>query len=98
MGRKDLIRKSEVEKYHIIKYEKGEKVSVLRNNKGKRFIWVSSTRNRSPEFVLPKGYTIITHKLKEDKEVNLSGVIEVLRLTTNQDSFQGPIADNLVFD
>jgi hypothetical protein len=92
-----LIRRTELEKYHVLTYFSGRTVSILQGPTGERFIWVARTVDRSPDPVtLPEGWTLTTHVLQTELPVDLSGNVSVLR-TDNEDSFQGPLPDGISF-
>ncbi|MCF8131330.1 MAG: hypothetical protein K9N10_22705 [Deltaproteobacteria bacterium] len=91
----DLIRKTELEKYHALHYGAGRTVSILQSPDGERFIGVSKSLERSSDSpTLPKGWTITEHLLKEEIQVELLGKISVLRMS-NEDSYQGPISQKI---
>jgi hypothetical protein len=71
-------------------------VSILENPDGERFIEVSRSVNRSSDtFTIPEGWTLTTHELQMELQVELSGIVSVLR-TDNEDSFQGPLPDGII--
>jgi hypothetical protein len=91
-----LIRKTTLEKYHLLTYNSGRNVSILQNPTGKKFIEVSRSVNRSSEtFTIPEGWTLTTHELQTELQVELTGNVIVLR-TDNEDSFQGPLPDGII--
>ena len=92
-----LIRRTELEKYHVLTYFSGRTVSILQGPTGERFIWVARTVDRPPDPVtLPEGWNLTTHVLQTELPVDLSGNVSVLR-TDNEDSFQGPLPDGISF-
>ena len=92
-----LIRRTELEKYHVLTYFSGRTVSILQGPTGARFIWVARTVDRPPDPVtLPEGWTLSTHELQTDLQVDLLGNVSVLR-TENEDSYQGPLPESLSF-
>jgi hypothetical protein len=92
-----LIRRTELEKYHLLTYFSGQTVSILEGPTGERFIWVARTVDRPPDPVtLPEGWTLSTHELQADLQVDLLGNVSVLR-TENEDSYQGPLPDGFSF-
>ena len=92
-----LIRRTELEKYHLLTYAAGSTVYILRNPTGEQFIGVSRSVERSSDtFTLPDGWTLTSHALSEDLPVELSGTVSVLR-TDNEDSFQGPLPEGISF-
>jgi hypothetical protein len=92
-----LIRRTELEKYHVLTYFSGRSVSILQGPTGERFIWVARTVDRPPDpATLPEGWTLTTHVLQTELPVDLSGNVSVLR-TDNEDSFQGPLPDGISF-
>jgi hypothetical protein len=89
-----LIRKTELEKYHMLYFAAGSTVSMLQSPTGQRFIGVSKSLDRSlvtPS--IPDSWTLTEELLSEGLEVNLVGKVSVLRLE-NEDSYQGPMADS----
>ena len=91
-----LIIKTTLEKYHLLTYYSGRNVSILQNPIGERFIEVSRSVNRSSDtFTIPEGWTLTTHELQTELQVELSGIVSVLR-TDNEDSFQGPLPDGII--
>jgi hypothetical protein len=92
-----LIRRIELEKYHVLTYGAGRTVSILRNAAGERFIGVARTSPPPSEPpTLPEGWTLTTHILNADVQVNLLGHVSVLRMD-NEDSYQGPLPADLSF-
>jgi len=92
-----LIRKTELEKYHVLTYFSGRTVHILQSPTGERFIWVSRSVDRpSDTFTLPEGWTLTTHVLSTELTLDLSGNVSVLR-TDNEDSYQGPLPDGINF-
>jgi hypothetical protein len=92
-----LIRRTELEKYHLLTYSAGSTVYILLNPTGERFIGVSRSVDRSSDtFTLPEGWTLKTHVLSTELPVELSGNVSVLR-TNNEDSYQGPLPDGISF-
>jgi hypothetical protein len=70
-------------------------VNILKNPSGERFIEVSRSLNRySDTFTLPEGWILTSQFLEADLQVELLGSVSVLR-TDNEDSYQGPIPDDL---
>jgi hypothetical protein len=91
-----LIRITELEKYHLLTYYSSRNVSILENPDGERFIEVSRSVNRpSDTFTLPDDWTLTTQVLQEELQLELTGIVSVLR-TDNEDSFQGPLPDGIV--
>jgi hypothetical protein len=92
-----LIQRTELEKYHLLTYSAGSTVHILENPTGERFIGVSRSADRSSDtFTLPDGWALTSHVLSAELEVNLSGIVSVLR-TDNEDSFQGPLPGGISF-
>ena len=92
-----LIRRAELEKYHLLTYFSGRTVTILQGPTGERFIWVARTVDRPPDPVtLPEGWALTTHVLQTELQVDLSGNVSNLR-TENEDSYQGPLPDGLSF-
>ena len=92
-----LIRRTELEKYHLLTYSAGSTVHILQNPTGERFIGVSRSVDRSSDtFTLPEGWILTSHVLPTELPVELSGNVSVLR-TDNEDSFQGPISGDISF-
>ncbi|MHC4310605.1 MAG: hypothetical protein ACYSSN_11720 [Planctomycetota bacterium] len=92
-----LIRRTELEKYHLLTYSAGSTVYILHNLTGERFIGVSRSVDRSSDtFTLPEGWTLTSHVLSTELTVELSGNVSVLR-TDNEDSYQGPLPDGISF-
>jgi hypothetical protein len=90
-----LIRKTELEKYHILHYSAGRKVSILRSPGGERFIRVSRSLERSSDLpTLPEGWTLTDYLLAEEIQVDLLKRVSVLRMD-NKDSYQGPISEDI---
>ena len=91
----DLIRKTELEKHHIVHYSTGRTVSILLSPIGKRYIGVSRSLDRSSNTpTLPDGWTVTEYVLTEELRINLSGKVDVLRMD-NEDSYQGPLPEDL---
>ncbi|MEM8636817.1 MAG: hypothetical protein AAGF33_17760 [Pseudomonadota bacterium] len=89
-GEKKL-RYVSLEKYHTLIYLAGTTVNVLHAPDGKQYIAVSrSAQSVSVSNALPEGWSIGTYKLIEEFELELSGIVTVIR-TPNKDSFQGPL-------
>ena len=89
--KKTLIRRTELEKYHVLHFSAGRTVSILRGPTGERFIGVSRSLDRTSETpALPPGWNLTDRLLTEDLQVNLLQQVSVLRLE-NEDSYQGPI-------
>jgi len=92
-----LIRRTELEKYHVLTYFSGRTVSILQGPTGERFIWVARTVDRPPDPVtLPERWTLSTQVLQTDLQVDLLGNVSVLR-TENEDSYQGPLPEGVSF-
>jgi hypothetical protein len=92
-----LIRRTELEKYHLLTYSADSTVHILHNPTGERFIGVSRSVDRSSDtFTLPEGWTLSTQLLQTELQVELSENVSVLR-TDNEDSYQGPLPDGLNF-
>jgi hypothetical protein len=97
IDKEGFIRGTVLEKYHRLFYSKGTSIPVLHSPTGERFIGVSRSIDRTTEtFTLPEGWTLTTQKLEKDLQVELYGEVMVLR-TDNEDSFQGPLSDGIVF-
>ncbi len=93
----ELIRRTELEKHHLLTYAAGSTVNILHNPAGERFIGVSRSADRTSDtFTLPEGWTLTSHVVSAELPVELSGNVSVLR-TDNEDSFQGPISDDISF-
>jgi hypothetical protein len=91
-----LISMTELEKYHLLTYSSGSNISILESPSGERFIEVSRSVNRSSDtFTLPEGWSLTSQLLQTDIQVELSGIVSVLR-TDNEDSFQGPLPDETI--
>lgn len=90
-----LIRRVELEKYHVLSYAAGRSVSILENPEGERFIGVART-SPPPAYAptLPKGWRITSRSLTADLQVDLTGRVSVIRLD-NEDSYQGPLPKDL---
>ena len=92
-----LIRRTQLEKYHLLTYLAGRTVYILQSPTGERFIWVSRSVNPpSDTFTLPDEWTLTSNVLSTELSVDLSGDVSVLR-TDNEDSFQGPLPDDISF-
>ncbi|THB79526.1 MAG: hypothetical protein D6B25_01195 [Desulfobulbaceae bacterium] len=90
-----LIRRTELEKYHTLRYSAGRSVSVLTSPDREKFIGVSKSLESSSEPpILPKGWLLTQHIFTEEIQVKLLGNVSVLRLS-NKDSYQGPLAEDL---
>jgi hypothetical protein len=90
-----LIRKTELEKYHILHYSVGRTVSILLSPDGERFIGVSKSLDRSSDSpTLPEGWTLTDYLLAEEIQIELLGKVSVLRMD-NEDSYQGPISEKI---
>jgi hypothetical protein len=88
-----LIRRTELEKHHVLHYAAGRNVSVLRSPTGERFIGVSRSLERSSDTpTLPEGWTLTQHLLAAELQVDLVGRVSVLRMD-NEDSYQGPLPE-----
>jgi hypothetical protein len=86
-----LIRRTELEKYHVLHYSAGRTVSILRSPTGERFIGVSESLERSSDTpTLPEGWTLTERLLTAELQVELLGRVSVLRMD-NEDSYQGPL-------
>ena len=86
-----LIRRTELEKYHVLHYSAGRTVSILQSPAGEQFIGVSRSLERSLETpTLPDGWTLTERRLTAELRVDLLGRVSVLRLD-NEDSYQGPL-------
>jgi hypothetical protein len=91
-----LIRKTELEKYHILHYSADRTVSILQGPYGERFIGVSRSLERSLDSPsLPEGWTLTEHLLSKGIQVDLLGKVSVLRMS-NEDSYQGPISKKIL--
>jgi hypothetical protein len=92
-----LIRRTKLEKHHLLTYSSGRTVYILQNPTGESFIWVSRSVDRpSDTFTLPDEWTLTSHVLSIKLTVDLSGKVSVLR-TDNEDSYQGPLPDGFGF-
>jgi hypothetical protein len=92
-----VIRKIELEKYHLLSYSTGRRVYVLHSPTGERYIGVARSADRTSDtFTIPQGWKLTNHELKEELQVELSGTVSNIR-TDNEDSYQGPIPDDLRF-
>lgn len=90
-----LLFGNQVGKYHEIDYRTGDTLFVLVAPDGARYVRVSRDAQRTGDNpTVPAGWTLTSYTLTEDMTVDLSGSIDVLR-TDNQDSFQGPLADDI---
>ena len=90
-----LIRKIDLEKYHVLHYSEGRTVSILQSPIGERFIGVSRSLKRSADAPrLPEGWTLTEHLLTAELQVDLLGNVSVLRLD-NEDSYQGPLSEDI---
>jgi hypothetical protein len=93
-----LIRKTELEKHHILHYDAGRTVSVLQSPNGESYIGVSRSLERSLEPPsLPDGWTLTERLLSKDIQVELFGKVSVLRMN-NEDSYQGPISEKIIHE
>jgi hypothetical protein len=91
-----LIRKAELEKYHILHCSAGRTVSILHSPTGERFIGVSRSLERSLDSPpLPEGWSLTEHLLGKEIPVELLGKVSVLRMK-NGDSYQGPISERIL--
>lgn len=89
---KGHITKVELEKNHVLRFAAGSKMNVLTSPTGHRYVGVSRSLERSASSpTLSSGWTLTEKLLLNDVEIELTGVITVLRLD-NQDSYQGPVA------
>ena len=90
-----LIRRTELEKYHILRYSAGNSVNILFSPEGKRFIGVSkSLENSLGTPMLPEGWVLKSHILTEEIQVELLGNVSVMRMS-NKDAYQGPLSDDI---
>ena len=90
-----LIRKVDLEKYHVLHYSADRMVSILQSPTGERFIGVSRSLDRSADVpTLPENWTLTEHLLTEELQVDLLGNVSVLRLD-NEDSYQGPLSEDI---
>jgi hypothetical protein len=90
-----LIRKTELEKYHILHYSAGRTVSILQSPNGEKFIGVSRSLGRSLDSPsLPIGWTLLEQSLSKKIQVELLGKVSVLRMD-NEESYQGPISKEI---
>jgi pimeloyl-ACP methyl ester carboxylesterase len=97
MDSQGLIRRTELEKYHLLTYYAGRTVNILQSPTGERFIGVSRSVNRASDtFTLPEGWILTTHELQTELQLDISGNVSVLR-TDNEDSYQGPLPDDFRF-
>ncbi len=86
-----LIRRTVLEKYHLLTYAAGSTVHILQSPEGDRYIGVSRSADRTSDtFTLPEGWALTTNVLQTEYQVELSGTVIVLR-TDNEDSYQGPL-------
>lgn len=90
-----LIRKVELEKYHVLHYSAGRTVSILQSPTGERFIGASRSLERSAKSpTLPENWTLAEHLLTEELRVDLLGRVSMLRLD-NEDSYQRPLSETI---
>ncbi len=95
IDKQGLIRKINLEKYHVLHYFEGRTVSILQSPTGERFIGVSRSLERSADIpTLPEGWTLTEHLLTTELQVDLLGNVSVLRLD-NEDSYQGPLSEDI---
>lgn len=86
-----LIKRVELEKYHVLTYAAGRTVNILENPAGEQFISVSRSLDRRTDTpTLPDGWTLTERLLTESLQIDLLGDVSVLRLD-NEDSYQGPL-------
>jgi hypothetical protein len=86
-----LIRRIELEKYHVLDFAEGRAVSILRSPAGERFIAVSRSLDRTTDTpTVPDGWSLQEHLLNAELRVELLGQVSVLRMD-NEDSYQGPL-------
>ena len=86
-----LVRRIELEKYHVLTYAAGRTVNILENPAGEQFISVSRSLDRRTDTpTLPDGWTLTERLLTESLQIDLLGDVSVLRLD-NEDSYQGPL-------
>jgi hypothetical protein len=92
LGTRGPVRRVELEKYHVLVYRAGAKVSILENPAGEAFIAVARGLDRTSGVPsLPAGWAITEKTLGDDRTIELLGTVSVLRLE-NGDSYQGPIS------
>ena len=92
-----LIRRTELEKYHVLHFAAGSTVSILRSPTGEEFIGVSrSLERRVVAPSLPDGWTLSERLLPAAVEYSLVGDVSVLRLE-NEDSYQGPLPEDIEY-
>ena len=90
-----LIRGTELEKYHVLRYSKGRTVAILQAPTGERFIGVSRSLDQLANVpTLPEGWTLTEHLLATELQIELLGRVSVLRLD-NEDSYQGPLSEDI---
>ena len=89
-----LIRRTELEKYHILRYSAGNSVNILYSPEGERFIAVSKSLISSDSPILPLGWELKQYILTEEIQVELLGNVSVMRMS-NKDSYQGPLSDDI---
>ena len=83
-----LIKSATVEKYHEVTYTRGKNIRVLTGPQGNQYMYINSEGERGKEIPkLPDGWILEEGTLEEDLTVDLSGKVEVLRLSNN-DSYQ----------
>jgi hypothetical protein len=88
-----LIRRMELEKYHVLHFAAGSKLNILQSPTSQRFIGVSRSLERNSDTPsLPEGWLLTERLLFAELEVGLVGNVSVLRLE-NKDSYQGPFLD-----
>jgi len=92
-----LIKSATLEKYHEVTYNCGKKIKVLTSPEGKQYMYINSEGERGKEIPkLPHGWILEEGTLKEDLTVDLSGKVEVLRLSNN-DSYQRVLGKDVNF-
>ena len=89
-----LIRRTELEKYHVLYFVAGSTVRILRGPTGEEFVGASRSLERNLNTPsLPDGWTLTERLFPVDVEYSLVGNVSVLRLE-NEDSYQGPLPKN----
>ncbi len=93
-----LLRGAHVLKYHEIEYTAGRTVAILTSPSGDRYIRVSRDAERITDVpTIPDGWMIGEYTLQQPLMVELFNMVENIR-ADNQDSFQGPIPDDVDLD
>lgn len=86
-----LVRRTQLNKSHVVRYGKGQSVPILHSPAGDQYIAVSRNIRPVPNVpTLPAGWQLHAEELRDDLEIRLVGTVSVLRMD-NEDSFQGPL-------